>query len=67
MAIAMAHFTAMSTDSAGMTDPWDVTTLAALGQERREQLPSEGLAKRQAWRDRRLMALMAHQRHIETQ
>ncbi|KPQ24652.1 MULTISPECIES: 3-hydroxyacyl-CoA dehydrogenase [unclassified Halomonas] len=51
----------------GDDDPWDVTTLAALGQERREQLPSEGLAKRQAWRDRRLMALMAHQRHIETQ
>ncbi|OAZ96312.1 3-hydroxyacyl-CoA dehydrogenase [Halomonas sp. G11] len=51
----------------GDDDPWDVATLAALGQERREQLPSEGLAKRQAWRDRRLMALMAHQRHIETQ
>ncbi|MGM0826308.1 MAG: 3-hydroxyacyl-CoA dehydrogenase [Pseudomonadota bacterium] len=51
----------------GDDDPWDVATLAALGQERREQLPSEGLAERQAWRDRRLMALMAHQRHIETQ
>jgi 3-hydroxyacyl-CoA dehydrogenase len=51
----------------GDDDPWDVATLAALGQERREQLPSEGLAQRQAWRDRRLMALMSHQRHIETQ
>ncbi|EHA15572.1 3-hydroxyacyl-CoA dehydrogenase [Halomonas sp. HAL1] len=47
-------------------DPWDTATLAALGQERRSQLPSEGLAERQAWRDRRLMALMAHQRHIDT-
>lgn len=47
-------------------DPWDTATLAALGLERRTQLPSEGLAERQAWRDRRLMALMAHQRNIDT-
>lgn len=47
-------------------DPWDTATLAALGQQRRIQLPSEGLAERQAWRDRRLMALMAHQRNIDT-
>lgn len=47
-------------------DPWDTATLAALGQQRRTQLPSEGLAERQAWRDRRLMALMAHQRNIDT-
>lgn len=47
-------------------DPWDTATLAALGLERRTQLPSAGLAERQAWRDRRLMALMAHQRNIDT-
>ena len=47
-------------------DPWDAATLAALGQERRSQLPSEGLVERQAWRDRHLMALMAHQRYIDT-
>ena len=46
-------------------DPWDTATLAALSQERRSQLPSEGLVERQAWRDRHLMALMAHQRHID--
>ncbi|MBW5800025.1 3-hydroxyacyl-CoA dehydrogenase [Halomonas elongata] len=43
-------------------DPWDPTTLAALDEERREQLPTADLADRQAWRDRRLMALIAHQR-----
>ncbi|QTP55362.1 3-hydroxyacyl-CoA dehydrogenase [Billgrantia sulfidoxydans] len=48
----------------GGDDPWETTNLAALGEARREQLPSDGLAERQAWRDRRLMALMAHQRHL---
>nr|WP_163500500.1 3-hydroxyacyl-CoA dehydrogenase [Halomonas socia] len=43
-------------------DPWDAATLTALDKERRERLPTEGLADRQAWRDRHLMALMAHQR-----
>lgn len=46
----------------GDDDPWDAATLTALDKARRERLPSEGLADRQAWRDRRLMALMAHQR-----
>ena len=45
-------------------NPWDTTTLNALDKERRERLPSDGLADRQDWRDRRLMALMAHQRSI---
>ncbi|MBA2780081.1 3-hydroxyacyl-CoA dehydrogenase [Billgrantia kenyensis] len=48
----------------GDDDPWDSATLAALDKERRERLPSQGLAERQAWRDRRLMALMAHQRSV---
>ncbi len=43
------------------SDPWAEETLAALDAERRTLLPSDGLADRQAWRDRRLMALMAHQ------
>ena len=30
--------------------------------ERRARLPAESLAERQAWRDRRLMALVAHKR-----
>ncbi|PMR73276.1 3-hydroxyacyl-CoA dehydrogenase [Billgrantia endophytica] len=42
-------------------DPWAPETLARLDAERRDELPGEGLAERQAWRDRRLMALMAHQ------
>ncbi|KAA0010027.1 3-hydroxyacyl-CoA dehydrogenase [Billgrantia pellis] len=46
----------------GDDDPWDEATLTALDRERRERLPSSDLAERQAWRDRRLMALMAHQR-----
>ncbi|WP_111414799.1 3-hydroxyacyl-CoA dehydrogenase [Billgrantia lactosivorans] len=46
----------------GEDDPWEAATLTALNEERRERLPSDGLADRQAWRDRRLMALIAHQR-----
>lgn len=48
----------------GADDPWDAATLANLDKERREQLPTDGLADRQEWRDRRLMALMAHQRNV---
>jgi L-gulonate 3-dehydrogenase len=48
----------------GDDDPWDTATLAALDKERRERLATDGLAERQAWRDRRLMALMAHQRDV---
>ena len=49
----------------GDDDPWDTMTLAALDQERREQLPFSDLGERQAWRDRRLMALISHQRNID--
>lgn len=45
-------------------DPWATTTLTTLDEERRERLPTAGLADRQVWRDRRLMALMAHQRNV---
>jgi L-gulonate 3-dehydrogenase len=49
-------------DQRGGDDPWAPNTLAELDAERRSELPSAQLAERQAWRDRRLMALMAHQR-----
>nr|WP_299241208.1 3-hydroxyacyl-CoA dehydrogenase [uncultured Halomonas sp.] len=49
----------------GDDDPWNPATLAALDKERRERLPTAGLADRQAWRDRRLMALLAHQRTLD--
>jgi len=50
----------------GDDNPWDTKTLATLDKERRERLPIDELADRQAWRDRRLMALMAHQRSFST-
>lgn len=46
----------------GDDDPWATAILTALDEERRRLLPSERLTERQVWRDRRLMALMAHQR-----
>lgn len=41
---------------------WSAAVLARLEAERRRSLPASGLAGRQAWRDRRLMALLAHKR-----
>ena len=41
---------------------WDGPVLATVEAERRAALPPEDLAKRQAWRDKRLMALSAHKR-----
>ncbi len=41
---------------------WNGPVLDTIEAERRKRLPSAGLAKRQAWRDRRLMALAAHKR-----
>lgn len=48
----------------GDDDPWGAETLAELNQQRRELLPATSLSDRQAWRDRRLMALMAHQHSV---
>ena len=48
----------------GSENPWDETTLQALDEERRALLPSTELSARHEWRDRRLMALMAHQRSM---
>jgi L-gulonate 3-dehydrogenase len=50
----------------GGDDPWAPNTLAKLDAERRRELPSARLAERQVWRDRRLMALIAHQRATPT-
>jgi hypothetical protein len=41
---------------------WSEESLARLEAERRRTLPADALARRQAWRDRRLMALIAHKR-----
>ncbi|WP_207480370.1 3-hydroxyacyl-CoA dehydrogenase [Arenibaculum pallidiluteum] len=39
---------------------WTHPVVARIHAERRKALPAEGLPARQAWRDRRLMALLAH-------
>jgi 3-hydroxyacyl-CoA dehydrogenase len=39
---------------------WKHEVVARIDADRRAALPAEGLPERQAWRDRRLMALLAH-------
>lgn len=41
---------------------WNKDLIARLARERRAALPASDLARRQAWRDRRLMALAVHKR-----
>jgi 3-hydroxyacyl-CoA dehydrogenase len=41
---------------------WEKDVIARLARERRAALPASDLARRQAWRDRRLMALAVHKR-----
>jgi L-gulonate 3-dehydrogenase len=41
---------------------YDQETVGRVAGERRAALPLEGIEERSAWRDRRLMALMAHKR-----
>ena len=41
---------------------WDEALVRRIEQERRAALPASGLAARAAWRDRRLMQLVAHKR-----
>lgn len=45
------------------TPPWSEALVAALDQERREQLPLQDLHERRLWRDERLMQLMRH-KHV---
>ena len=42
--------------------PWGDALVKQLEAERRQAQPGERLAERQAWRDRRLIALRAHQK-----
>ncbi len=42
--------------------PWDDRLISKIAAERRRVLPHEQHAEREAWRDRRLMALIAHKR-----
>jgi L-gulonate 3-dehydrogenase len=46
---------------------WGGPVLEEVERDRRERLPASGLADRQAWRDRRLMALAAHKRRAEAE
>jgi 3-hydroxyacyl-CoA dehydrogenase len=41
---------------------WDEATVSRADAERREKLPLADIEKRSAWRDRRLMALLAHKK-----
>lgn len=46
-------------------EPWDDALIARITAERRNIMPQEQHAEREAWRDRRLMALIAHKRAME--
>jgi L-gulonate 3-dehydrogenase len=46
---------------------WGGPVLEEVERDRRERLPASGLADRQAWRDRRLMALAAHKRRAQAE
>lgn len=43
-------------------EPWDAALVAKIEEERRRIMPREKHGEREAWRDRRLMALIAHKR-----
>ena len=51
----------------GPPEPWSDELLARVERERRELLPEAGFEERKAWRDRRLMALMAHKKKAQTE
>jgi len=42
--------------------PWDAELAGRIEAERRKVMPQSEHATREAWRDRRLMALIAHKR-----
>lgn len=44
------------------SDPWDAALVAKIDAERRKLMPQSRHAEREAWRDKRLMALIAHKR-----
>jgi len=43
---------------------WDAELIARIERERRQRLPVSEIAARSAWRDRRLMQLVAHKRRV---
>jgi L-gulonate 3-dehydrogenase len=44
---------------------WAGSVMKSVESQRRERLPADRLVERQAWRDRRLMALAAHKRRTD--
>ncbi len=48
-----------------VTEDWDPDTIDEIEAARRAQVPKEEVGARQAWRDRRLMALLAHMRDAD--
>ncbi len=48
-------------------EPWDAALIGKIEAERRKVMPQEQHAEREAWRDRRLMALIAHKRGMADQ
>jgi hypothetical protein len=52
----------MARTASGAPMPWSPTLIEKIETERRCTLAADGLAERQGWRDRRLMALLVHKR-----
>jgi 3-hydroxyacyl-CoA dehydrogenase len=51
--------------SGTLHEPWDDALIAKVDGQRRAQLDRSQLGARAAWRDRRLMALIAHKRAMQ--
>lgn len=52
--------------SRGFVSTWDANLIEDVERQRRVVLPADQLAQRSAWRDQRLMALMAHKRALSS-
>jgi L-gulonate 3-dehydrogenase len=52
----------MAKTASGAPLPWSSELIARIAAERRASLPAAQLDERQAWRDRRLMALLVHKK-----
>lgn len=48
------------------TTPWSAELIQQLQKARRDILPADTLGDRRSWRDRRLMALAVHKKHLES-
>ena len=60
-----AGYYEMATSAQSQPRHWSKALVEAIHQERRSALPTQKRAERSAWRDRRLMALMAHKRKAD--